>query len=117
MPKSLPVIDVRAPICCAPLANGAMSTEDATELALRLKAIADPIRIQMVSLLMGAVGGEMGATNLADAVGVSAGTASHHLRQLREAGIVTSERRGVKIFYRAEPGNLEAIRSTLATCC
>lgn len=117
MPKMLPVIDLRTPICCEPLAAGPMTTENAVALALRLKAIADPIRIQMVSLLMGGGSGEMSASSLASAVGVSPGTASHHLNQLRNAGIVASERRGVNIFYRAERANLEAVRSALATCC
>ncbi|NLE78017.1 MAG: helix-turn-helix transcriptional regulator, partial [Rhodococcus sp.] len=49
--------------------------------------------------------------------GVSGGTATHHLNQLRGAGLVTSERRGVNNFYRAEPANLEALRGVLNTCC
>ena len=57
------------------------------------------------------------ATDLARAVGVSGGTASHHLGQLRAAGLVASTRRGVNVLYRAEPSNLEALRRVLATCC
>lgn len=117
MPKLLPVVDVSAPICCAPLAAGPMSIEDAVELALRLKALADPTRIRMMSLLMADLTGEMAASDLASAVGVSGGTATHHLTQLRGAGLVTSERRGVNNFYRAEPANLEALRGVLDTCC
>ncbi|MCF8610491.1 metalloregulator ArsR/SmtB family transcription factor [Gordonia sp. HY285] len=117
MPKSLPVIDVSAPICCAPLGSGPMADGDAVELALRLKALADPVRIQLMALLMGAGGGEIAASELAGAVGVSGGTASHHLSQLRSAGLVVSTRRGVNILYRAVPANLEALRGVLATCC
>lgn len=117
MPKPLPVIDVSAPICCAPLAAGPMPADDAVELALRLKALADPIRIQMMSLLMGDSLREVAASELAAAVGVSGGTATHHLNQLRGAGMVTSQRRGVNNLYRAEPANLEALRAVLNTCC
>ncbi|MBD0022462.1 metalloregulator ArsR/SmtB family transcription factor [Gordonia pseudamarae] len=117
MPKALPVIDVSAPICCAPLAAGPMSTDTAVELALRLKALADPIRIQMMSLLMADPTHEMTATDLASAVSVSGGTATHHLNQLRSAGLVASQRRGVNNLYRAEPANLEALRGVLDTCC
>lgn len=117
MPKSLPVIDISAPICCAPLAAGPMPSDDAVELALRLKALADPVRIQMVSLLMGDPDLEMTASAIAATVGISGGTASHHLNQLRGAGLVTSQRRGVNNLYRAEPANLEALRAVLNTCC
>ena len=117
MPKSLPVIDVSAPICCAPLAAGPMSSDAAVELALRLKALADPIRIQMLSLLMGDRSVEMTASDLAAAVGVSGGTATHHLNQLRGAGLVSSQRRGVNNIYRAETANLDALRTVLNTCC
>lgn len=117
MPKPLPVVDISAPICCAPLASGPMDPDDAVELALRLKALADPVRLQLMALLVGVDDGEMAATDLARAVGVSGGTASHHLGQLRAAGLVASTRRGVNVLYRAEPSNLEALRRVLATCC
>ncbi|EGD53328.1 regulatory protein ArsR [Gordonia neofelifaecis NRRL B-59395] len=94
-----------------------MTDDDAIELALRLKALADPVRVRLMALLMGADGGEMAASDLARAVGVSGGTASHHLGQLRAAGLVASDRRGVSILYRALPENLEALRGVLASCC
>lgn len=94
-----------------------MSSENAVELALRLKALADPARIQMMSLLMADPASEVTASDLASAVGVTGGTATHHLNQLRGAGLVTSQRRGVNNFYRAEPANLEALRGVLNTCC
>lgn len=117
VPKPLPVIDVSDPICCAPLAAGPMAADDAVELALRLKALADPIRLQMMSLLMADPTREMAAGDLAASVAVSGGTASHHLNQLRGAGLVSSQRRGVNNLYRAEPANLEALRAVLNTCC
>jgi len=59
MPKTLPVVDISAPICCAPLAAGVMDAGAALELALRLKALADPARIQLISILMAARPGEV----------------------------------------------------------
>ncbi|WP_026917973.1 Rv2640c family ArsR-like transcriptional regulator [Gordonia shandongensis] len=117
MPRPLPVVDVTAPICCEPLAAGPMSADDAVGLALRLKALADPVRLQMLSLLMGDRDREVAASSLADAVGVSGGTATHHLNQLRAAGLVSSQRRGVNNLYRAEPASVEALRAVLNTCC
>ena len=117
MPKTLPVVDISAPICCAPLAAGVMDEAAALELALRLKALADPARIQLISILMAARPGDVSTGDLADTVGLSSATISHHLSQLKKAGLVSSERRGINGFYRAEPDSLEALRAVLATCC
>ena len=87
------------------------------ELALRLKALADPARIQLISILMAARPGEVSTGDLAEAVGLSSATVSHHLGQLKKAGLVSSERRGINVLYRAEPDALEALRAVLATCC
>ncbi|MCA0156697.1 metalloregulator ArsR/SmtB family transcription factor [Tsukamurella sp. M9C] len=117
MPKTLPVVDISTPICCAPLAAGAMDADAALELALRLKALADPARIQLISILMGARPGAVSTGDLADLVNLSPATVSHHLGQLKKAGLVSSERRGINVFHRAEAGALEALRGVLATCC
>ena len=117
MPKTLPVVDISAPICCAPIAAGPLGADAALGLALRLKALADPARIQLVSILMGARPGVVSTSDLAEALALSAGTVSHHLSQLKKAGLVTSERRGVNVLHRAEPDALEALRGVLDTCC
>ncbi len=117
MPKTLPVVDISAPICCAPLAAGAMDQTAALELALRLKALADPARIQLISMLMAARPGDISTGALADTIGLSSATVSHHLSQLKKAGLVSSERRGINAFYRVESDSLEALRAVLATCC
>lgn len=117
MPRSLPVVDVSAPICCSPIGAGPVSEVDALALALRLKALADPVRIRLLSLLMSAGSDQISAGALAESVGVSAATASHHLAQLRNTGLVASQRQGVHVFYQAERVNLEALRTVLATCC
>ena len=58
MPKTLPVVDISAPICCAPVAAGPMTDEAALEVALRLKALADPARVKMMSFLLPRAAGE-----------------------------------------------------------
>jgi DNA-binding transcriptional ArsR family regulator len=90
-----------------------MAPPDALALAQRLKALADPTRVQLVSMLLTQVGREACTCNLAPAVGLSEPTVSHHLRQLHEAGLVSKERRGMNVYYRVEPEALKAIARVL----
>ncbi len=69
MPKTLPLIDMSSPVCCAPVAAGVMSDEDALHVALRLKALADPARVKIMSLLFGSADGEENSRDLAAAIG------------------------------------------------
>ncbi|HET8992784.1 MULTISPECIES: Rv2640c family ArsR-like transcriptional regulator [unclassified Rhodococcus (in: high G+C Gram-positive bacteria)] len=118
MPKALPVIDVSAPICCAPVSAAPMSEDAALELALRLKALADPVRITLMSILLTADGGEMCTCDLAAGVDLTESTVSHHLGQLRKAGMVDSERRGMNVFHRPRGESLDALRVVLdPNCC
>ncbi|MET8648962.1 MULTISPECIES: Rv2640c family ArsR-like transcriptional regulator [Nocardia] len=118
MPKALPVIDMSAPVCCAPVAAGPIDDAAALEVALRLKAIADPVRVKLMSLLLTSALGEENSGDLAAAVAVSESTASHHLRVLREAGLVESERRGMNTFHRARRDALSALCVVLdPNCC
>ncbi|OBK48998.1 Rv2640c family ArsR-like transcriptional regulator [Mycobacterium kubicae] len=118
MPKSLPVIDISAPVCCAPVAAGPMSDEDALAVALRLKALADPARVKIMSFLFSSSAGEEISGELAAALDLSDGTVSHHLTQLRRAGLVISDRRGMHVFHRAHPEALQALCAVLnPDCC
>lgn len=118
MPKTLPVRDVTGPICCAPLAAGAMGDEDALEVALRLKAIADPVRVKLLTRILAAESGEACNCELAPAVGLSDATVSHHLKALREAGLITGERRGMWVYYRPVREALTALCGVLdPSCC
>ena len=118
MPKALPVIDTTAPVCCAPVASGPMSAADALEVALRLRALADPARVKIVSFLFSSVAGEESSGELAAALGLSESTVSHHLTQLRKAGLVVSERRGMNVFHRVRPESLQALCIALdPKCC
>jgi DNA-binding transcriptional ArsR family regulator len=117
MPKPLPLLDVSAPVCCAPLAAGAMSADTALEVALRLKALADPVRVQLMSLVLGADEGRC-TCDLAPAVGVSEPTVSHHLKVLREAGLVEGTRLGTNVYYRANRDALGALCRVIdPSCC
>ena len=118
MPKALPVIDTTAPVCCAPMASGPMSDDDALQIALRLKALADPVRVKIVSHLFGSPAGEAVSVQLAGVLGLTESTVSHHLTQLRKAGLVLSERRGMNVFHRVRPEALQALCATLdPDCC
>ena len=119
MPKQglLPVVD--AGTCCAPLVRDPVSEEDAVELAHLFKALADPIRLRLLSLIGTHEGGrEPGAgvcvCDLTGAFEVTAPTISHHLRTLRESGLIASERRGTWVYYWLLPGVLERLAGLLA---
>jgi ArsR family transcriptional regulator, arsenate/arsenite/antimonite-responsive transcriptional repressor len=118
MPKALPTIDISAPVCCAPVAAGPMTDDDALQVALRLKALADPVRVKIMSFLFSSSGGEEISGDLAAALGLSESTVSHHLTQLRNAGLVESDRRGMNVFHRARREALVAICTVLdPNCC
>lgn len=118
MPKALPLIDMSQPVCCAPVAAGVMSDDDALQVALRLKALADPARVKIMSLLFGSTGGEENSRDLAAAIGVGESTASHHLAQLRNAGLVESVRRGMNVYHRPHRDAVAALVAVLdPNCC
>ena len=118
MPKALPVIDMSAPVCCAPVAAGPMTDDDALHVALRLKALADPVRVKLMSHLFSSEVGEQNSGQLAAALGLTESTVSHHLTQLRNAGLVLSQRRGMNMFHRTHPEALQALCAVLdPNCC
>lgn len=116
MPKPLPLLDVSAPVCCAPLAAGAMSPDAALEVALRLKALADPVRVQLLSLVLSEEDGCC-TCDLAPTVGVSEPTVSHHLKVLREAGLVEGTKVGTNVYYRANRDALGALCRVIDPAC
>jgi ArsR family transcriptional regulator len=95
---------------CEPtrLAGTVLSTADAAALAAGFKAVADPTRLRLLSLIAAHAGGEACVCDLTSDFDLSGPTISHHLKVLREAGLVTGERRGTWIYYRV-------VRDTLAT--
>ena len=112
--RQLPVLeqpDVQA--CCAPLRAEPLADPQAVDLARRFAALGDPVRLRLLSLLASSPDGAVCACDLVDPVGKSQPTVSHHLKVLREAGLVTSEKRGVNIWYAAVPAALELLRDAL----
>ena len=118
MPKTLPTVDMSAPVCCAPVAAGPMSDDDALQVALRLKALADPARVKIMSLLFTSRAGEANSGELAAALDLTESTVSHHLSQLRRAGLVESDRRGMNVYHRPHRDAVTALCAVLdPRCC
>lgn len=113
MPTPIDVLGVDATLCCAPLAEGTLDPEQAEDLAVRLKALADPARLRLLSMLLAAENGEACTCDLVEPLGLSQPTVSHHLGKLAAVGIVESERRGRWTWYRVRPDALAALRSVL----
>ena len=105
--RSLPVLQ---PLCCGP-ATPVMDTSDAERLAAVFKALADPTRVSIVNRL--ASGEECCVCDLTAAFALSQPTVSHHLRILRDAGLVEAERRGTWAYYRLVPASIESLRGVL----
>jgi len=104
-------LDVSA--CCAPLSGREIGGADAGVLAEAFKALGDPVRLRLLSLLATAEAGEICACDLVEPVGKSQPTVSHHLKVLRDAGLVTADKRGVNIWYAVVPEQFEALRGVL----
>jgi ArsR family transcriptional regulator, arsenate/arsenite/antimonite-responsive transcriptional repressor len=94
--------------CCSPLSAGPLSADQAERVAPLLKALADPVRLRLVSLVASHRGGEACVCDLNDAFDLSQPTISHHLKVLHEAGLLHRDKRGVWVYYRAR---IEALAS------
>ena len=106
--------------CCPAIAAAPLDEHDAEELAGLLKALADPVRLRLVSIIAAAPAGEACACDLTEPVGRSQPTVSHHLTQLVTAGVLTREQRGRWAWFRLVPERFEAVRAALALpadCC
>lgn len=98
------VADVSASLkCCQPLGQEELSAADAEKIAAMFKALSDPVRLRLFSKVAAQPGGEACVCEIQD-VGVSQPTVSHHLRKLREAGLLVSERRASWVYYSVAPG-------------
>ncbi|MBG0830770.1 helix-turn-helix transcriptional regulator [Planomonospora sp. ID67723] len=85
--------------CCAPIAREPLAETEAAELAVLLKAVADPVRLRLLSMIGSHAGGEACVCDLTDAFDLTAPTISHHLKVLRTAGLIDCERRGTWVYY------------------
>jgi ArsR family transcriptional regulator len=102
-----------AEACAIPLVREPIGETAAAGLAQMFKALADPVRLRLVSLIGAHQGGEVCVCELTEAFELTQPTISHHLKVLREAGIITSERRGTWVYYRLEPAALERMGALL----
>jgi ArsR family transcriptional regulator len=105
MSKQLPLVDEVA--CCAPLGIEPMSSDQAERIAGLMKALSDPIRLRLMSLI--AATDEICVCDLTAPFDVSQPTISHHLKVLRAAELVGCERRGTWVFYWVEREALDAL--------
>ena len=96
----LPLLDRDLSSCCAPITGGALTDDAAVRLAGVFKALGDPSRVKLVSLIAAAADGEACICDLTEPVGLSQPTVSHHMRVLVDAGLVTREQRGKWAYYR-----------------
>jgi ArsR family transcriptional regulator, arsenate/arsenite/antimonite-responsive transcriptional repressor len=115
MPKPLPLLEPlpAAATCCSPLADAPLTAAQAGELATQLKALADPTRLRLISMLLASDGQEACTCDVTGPLGLSQPTVTHHFRKLAEAGIVTGERRGTWTYYRVVPEALTAVARVL----
>lgn len=111
--EMLPLVDVTA--CCAPLTREAMDAENAEKLARSLRAIADPARLRLISMVAAHADAEACVCDLTEPLGLSQPTVSHHLKVLVDAGILSRDKRGTWAYYRLVPGALDSLAQLLIT--
>ena len=109
----LPLVTM-ADLCCRPVTGAPITTQAAEQLAHTLKAIADPTRLRLLSLIAAHDGGEACVCELTDPVGLSQPTVSHHLKVLVDAGLLTREKRGVWSYYTVVTEGLSALATFLS---
>jgi ArsR family transcriptional regulator, arsenate/arsenite/antimonite-responsive transcriptional repressor len=102
-------------VCCSPLVRRPLSAAEVEQLSAVLKAVADPTRLRLLSLVAAHDGGEACVCDLTAPVGLTQPTVSHHLKVLVDAGLLTRDKRGVWAYYRLVPGALDALSAALAS--
>lgn len=112
---TLTLTDVSAPACCGMLTREPLSARDADALAIRFKALADPARLRLLSIVAASEGKEACVCDLIEPVGLSQPTVSHHLKVLTTAGFLTRSKRGTWAYYRLVDGALDDVAGVLAT--
>src|ERR1700733_10072707 len=100
--------------CGPPLVAEPISAAEAAQMAVLFKALADPVRLRLVSLIASHEGGEACVCDLTGAFDLTAPTISHHLKVLREAGLIGSQRRGTWVYYWINPEVLGRLSAMLA---
>jgi len=114
MTSTLPVA-ASTGACCAPLVRAPLSATDAATLAATLKALADPARLRLLSLVAAHENGEACVCDLIEPLGLSQPTVSHHLKVLVDAGLLSRDKRGVWAYFALVPGALDALAAVLSS--
>jgi ArsR family transcriptional regulator len=97
----LTLTPVQTIACCSPLSREPLSQRQAEQIAPLLKALADPVRLRLMSMVASHDGGEACVCDLTGAFDLSQPTISHHLKVLHEVGLLDRSKRGVWVYYRA----------------
>lgn len=100
--------------CCTPLTGEPLSEENAARLAGSLKALGDPARLRLLSMVASTESGEACVCDLTEGLNLQQSTVSHHLRILVDAGYLAREKRGTWSYYRIVPGSLDAVATLIA---
>lgn len=112
MTRTLPLADDLT-ACCSPMTGGVLGVDEAERLARVFKALGDPTRVRLLSMIAAQQDAEACICDLTEPVGLSQPTVSHHMKQLVDAGLVTREQRGRWAFYRVVPEALAALGDAL----
>lgn len=102
-------------ICCSPLTAEPLGASDAEDMARTFKALSDPTRLRLISIVAASEGQEACVCDLTEPVGLSQPTVSHHLKILTEAGFLTRSKRGSWAYYALVPGSLDRLGDALRT--
>jgi ArsR family transcriptional regulator len=110
--QALPVIEPST-ACCPPMVIEALTPDGAVEMARMFKALGDPVRLRVLSLIAARKGGEVCVCEITDAFNLTGPTISYHLRLLREAGLVDCQRRATWVYYWIVPEKLAGLAQFL----
>lgn len=113
MPTTLPLLPTDAAACCSPVTGGVLTPDEAELIARTFKALGDPTRVRLLSLIAASGDGEACICDLTEPVGLSQPTVSHHMKLLVDAGLATREQRGRWAYYRVVTDALEQASRTL----
>lgn len=109
---SLPTT-IEATTCCVPRVTARLAPEETEHIARVFKALGDPTRVRLLSLIAAGEDGEACICDLTDPVGLSQGTVSHHMKILSDAGLVTREQRGKWAYFSVETAALDTAAGAL----
>jgi len=112
---SLPLLTTDAAACCSRVTAGVLDIDEAERIAKTFKALGDPTRVRLLSLIAASEGGEACICDLTEPVGLSQPTVSHHMRLLADAGLVTREQRGKWAYFAVVTDALKSAAAALRT--